>query len=380
MLNQLDELNEIVRFEPILIDLLDDINEQHSRILVMMFRLGGFTTLNVLTDYLSFAQPTVSIRVAELVNKGYLRKNTELMPMALVLLLSISDLKFTLNKRFEAQQNAVRFLQKVSKIRNKHVIMDTFVQAMHILHPKEEKLARMIAFTYLYQFLSRDELYQLVGFFEKEPEKITIEYDSIIASHNEIFHVAYRKHQKKEMFVQPRFPLNLFMRNKLVYLESLNQHYQSLLEELGNFMTGEYMSIIPHQLLNYPSEVKLKVETCLKHYSDIKIIDNSIYQNKEGTEGILNLITNRQQFSSDHKVMVLANNEVSIPKSVDQSQIEHNFIRDELSRDYKSRDFVIFGEHGCLVFPSQPNAVPYYNIAPMFTTNVLKIFKSNWRK
>ncbi len=70
-------MKEISRFEPLFMDLLeDDINEQHARILVMMFRLGGFTTLNLLTDFLPFlSQPTVSIRVAELVNKGYLRKN-----------------------------------------------------------------------------------------------------------------------------------------------------------------------------------------------------------------------------------------------------------------------------------------------------------------
>ncbi|MHA2295654.1 MAG: hypothetical protein ACXAEU_24765 [Candidatus Hodarchaeales archaeon] len=44
----------------------------------MMFKLGGFTTLNVLTEKLSIAQPTVSNRVSELEEMSYIRKNPSL--------------------------------------------------------------------------------------------------------------------------------------------------------------------------------------------------------------------------------------------------------------------------------------------------------------
>ncbi len=382
-------MKEVTRFEPLFTDLLeDDINEQHARILVMMFRLGGFTTLNLLTDYLPFfSQPTVSIRVAELVNKGYLRKNPELMPMALVLILSIDELGSQLEHRFEAQQNAFRFLLKTLKIRDKFSIKGMFIQAIQALYPKnkkveyeedelskEEALPRLVAFTYLYQLLPRNNLYELV-YRKKCPDKIAIKCDSIISSHPEIFHIVHKKHQYKEMLIRPQLPLDSFVKNRLTYLESLYTYNKKLLLELGNFLIGEYDSIIPHQLLNYPSEIKLKLEICLKHYKTIRIIDNSIYVDKEGTSGVLSLVTDRQNFTPDHKVLMLANTDIQIPDSVNQSQIQFFPLKTDIPRDYKSRDFILFEEHGCLVFPSQQNAIPYYNIAPRFTTNVLKIFQ-----
>ena len=378
VLIQLSELEEITRFEPLFIDILsNDITEQHARILVMMFRLGGFTTLNLLTDFLPFfSQPTVSIRVAELVNKGYLRKNPELMPMALVLMVNIKDLESQLETRIQAQQNAVRFLLKTLKIKDKTVIKDLFIQALQALFPKEESLAQLIGYLYLYQILPRDDLYRIVGFNGEDPEKKILEYDDIVTSHPETFHIIYKKQkQKKEMLIQPRIPLDSFAKNRITYLESLYSYYKRLLSELANFLTGEYESIIPHQLLNFPSEIKFKIEVCLKHYKTIRIIDNSIYVSKEGTKGVLRLITERENFTPDHKVIMLTNSDMWVPDNVNPSQIQFSLLRSDIPRDYTSRDFILFEEHGCLVFPSQPNAIPYYNIAPRFTSNVLNIFQ-----
>ncbi|MFX0205449.1 MAG: hypothetical protein ACFFDT_05640, partial [Candidatus Hodarchaeota archaeon] len=147
-----------------------------------------------------------------------------------------------------------------------------------------------------------------------------------------------------------------------------------LLSELGNLLTGEYESIIPHQLLNYPSEIKFKIEVCLKHYKTIRIINNSIYVDKEEKSGITSLVTERQNFTPDHKILMLAKTDFPIPEGLNHSQIKLFPLKTDIPRDYTSRDFILFEEHGCLVFPSQPNAVPYYNIAPRFTTNVLEIF------
>ena len=371
-------MKEITRFEPLFIDLLpDDITEQHARILVMMFRLGGFTTLNLLTEFLPFfSQPTVSIRVAELVNKGYLRKNPELMPMALVLMLDIKSLESQLKCRIEAQQNAIRFLLKTMKIKTKSTMKDLFIQALQALYLKEEPLPKLIAYLYLYQILPRDDLYRLVGYNGEDPEKKSLVYDDIITSHPEIFHTIYKKQkQKKEMLIQPRLPLESFAKNRITYLKSLYSYYLKLLSELGNFLAGEYEAIIPHQLLNFPSEIKFKIEVCLKHYKMIRIIDNSIYVDKEGTEGVLKLVTDRQNFTPDHKVSLFANTDIQIPENVNQAQIKLFPLNPDIPRDFKSRDFILFEEHGCLVFPSQQNAIPYYNIAPRFTSNVLEIFQ-----
>ena len=69
-------LKDTAVYEPFFMDHDNEINEQHARILALMFKLGGYTTLNVLTDHLAIAQPTVSVRVEELVEKGLIRKNT----------------------------------------------------------------------------------------------------------------------------------------------------------------------------------------------------------------------------------------------------------------------------------------------------------------
>jgi hypothetical protein len=356
--------------------LTDDITQQHARILVMMFRLGGFTTLNLLTDFLPFfSQPTVSIRVTELVNKGYLRKNPELMPIALVLLINIKSLESLLETRIQAQQNAVRFLLKTLKIKDITVMKDLFIQALQALFPKEESLAQLIGNLYIHQILPRNDLYRIVGFNGEDQEKKTLEYDDIVTSHTEIFHIIYKKqNQKKEMVIQPRIPLDSFAKNRITYLESLSSYYKKLLSELGNFLTGEYESIIPHQLLNYPSEIKFKIEVCLKHYKTIRIINNSIYVDKEGKMGVLSLVTNRQNFTPNHKILVLTKTDFQIPKGLNQTQIKFFPLTNDIPRDYASRDFILFEEHGCLVIPSQPNTVPYYNIAPRFTTNILDIF------
>ncbi|MFX1506553.1 MAG: hypothetical protein ACFFDC_10600 [Promethearchaeota archaeon] len=375
---QLREIKEITRFEPLFTNLLDhdDITEQHAHILVMMFRLGGFTTLNLLTDFLPFlSQPTVSIRVAELVNKGYIRKNPELMPIALVLMLTISSLESLLEDRFKAQQNAVRFLLKTLRIKQKSEMKDLFVKAFKALYPREEALAQLIACQYLHQLLPRDEMYRLVGFNGEDSEKKTLEYDNIIFSHPEIFHIVYKKQKrKKAMLIQPRIPLDSFVKNHLTYLESLYSYYKKLLSELGNFLTREYESIIPHQLLNYPSEIKFKIEVCLKHYKTIRIINNSIYLDKEEKSGVLSLVIDRQNFTPAHKILMITKNDYLLPKDLNLSQIKLFPLKTDIPRDYTSRDFILFEEHGCLVFPSQPNAVPYYNIAPRFTTNILNIF------
>ena len=373
-------------YEPLLIDLFkDEINVQHAKILALMFELGGYTTLNIVTDRLGIAQPTISVRVEELVKKKLLRKNTELMPMALVLLLDHEKLSSQINKRIISQRNAVEFLNKASTFKNLHSIKDTFIQAIHVLYPNQQVLANMISSVYLHQIILKDELFRLIHPDENLGRNTIHEYDLILSSSQDVLNLG--KYRKSETSVQPKLPLELFVKNRLTYLETLTDYYNNLLVSLRDLSSGEYVSIIPHQHLNYPSEVKKKIDICLKNYATIRVIDNGIYQ-KDSGKTLLELLINNEHFGftnkkgiqkENHKLYFLTNNDMTIPKSLKGSQIYHQILPKDLSNDYKMRDFIIFGNHGCLVFSSVPNIVPYYNISPRFITQLTHAFKSNWK-
>ncbi|MHA1944534.1 MAG: MarR family transcriptional regulator [Candidatus Hodarchaeales archaeon] len=389
MVSLLSPLKDTAAYEPFFMDILNNnIGEQHARILALMFKLGGYTTLNVLTDSLEIAQPTVSVRVEELVKLGLIRKNTELMPMVLVLNLRIEDLAITLERRVSSQLNAVEFLLKAARIDDKTKIKDTFLHAIQVLFPNQQTLSDMVSLVYLNQVIARDDLYKKL----KPNEKITkysyMDYDSFILNHHDLFHVLFGKQRKNEMFIQPRLPLDLFAQNRLAYLKSLKLHYTSLVTSLQSFLSAEYSAITPYQLLKYPSDVKKKVDTCLKNYSTIRIIDNAIYQRKGGPS-ILELLTESAYFGTtnkkgvqkqEHQLFVLSHEKPSILKKLKSKQIQYQPIKDAINRDYIARDFIIFEHHGCLVVPSIPDTLPYYNIAPQFTETSLNVFESNWKE
>ncbi|MFW9995767.1 MAG: hypothetical protein ACFFD4_27255 [Candidatus Odinarchaeota archaeon] len=372
------DIKESIAFEPLIADVLTHVNNQHVRILTMMFKLGGYTTLNVLTEKLAIAQPTVSNRVAELEEMGYLRKNSEMKPKALVLLLGAADLEILLKKRIEARHNAAGFLQELSGIRNIKLLEATFLQAMDTLYPGDNRMARMIAFTYLYQLLPVKKLIKLVSSTNGDVKKLSREIGVVIDTHPEIFQVIYQKHQKASTFIQPRLPLDLFVKSRLVILEAIHVHYEILLGHLKQLMVANYDSIIPHQLLQGIPEIKRRIDTCLKYYKTVRIIDNSIYRKRVDAEGIIELLIASENFEDTHEIMILSNHAVEVPESVKPSQIEHRSLKPPINRDYLFRDFVIFDNHGCLVFPSQGESVPYYNIAPQFTKTVLNIFNTYW--
>lgn len=374
------DIEENFAFEPVIMDALNhSVTDQHVRVLAMMFKLGGYTTLNVLTKKLAIAQPTVSNRVTELENIGYLRKNSELKPKVLVLLLTVEDLKTRLNLNIATQRNAASFLQEVSQIKDKQVIKDVLFKAMKALYPGGDLMAKMVAFTYLHNTLPRNELIKLVSSSEKAIMKLDREVDVILTSHPNIFNTIYYKYQKSGTFIQPRLPLDSFARSRLTILESIHHYQNILLERMAQLIGIDFESIIPHQPLPTIPEIKQRINTCLKYYKTIKIIDNSIYQNRFLNGEILKLIASRNHFTSNHKIKLLTNHSIRIPSNILSSQIEQRSIIKAINRDYITRDFIIFEDHGCLVFPSQVNSPPYYYIAPQFTETVSNIFNSNWR-
>lgn len=387
MVNLMSPSKDTAVYEPFFIDILNnEISEQHAPILALMFRLGGYTTLNVLTDLLAIAQPTVSVRVEELVKKDLIRKNTELMPMVLVLNLTIEELAKKLQKRISSQRNAVSFLLKASELENKSKIKNTFFQAIQVLFSNQRTLPKIIAYVYLNQVLTRNELYKQLENKGEISKYSYRDYDSLILDYRDFFHILYGKQRKNEMYIQARLPLDLFAKNRLTYLESLNTHYVNLLNLLESFLSEEYTAMTPHQLLKYPSDVKKRIDTCLKNYSTIRIIDNAIYQGKMGSS-IFELLTQSPHLGTtnkkgvptqEHKLFILSHEKPSIPEKYESLHIEFQPFEDVTHRDYTVRDFIIFDHHGCLVIPSIPNTLPYYNITPQFTKTSLNVFESNW--
>ena len=163
-------IEEIIPIEAFLLDIYQDLNEQHARVLAMLYRLGGYTTLNLITKLLGIAQSTVSVRVQELVDQGYLRKNPELMPNVLVVLTSLDDLKQALNALISTQQNAINFLKKTSLLSNKQLVEEALFHAFDVIFPQSPKLAKLISGVYMKEIISRNELYNLVRKLEKKEE------------------------------------------------------------------------------------------------------------------------------------------------------------------------------------------------------------------
>ncbi|UCE14454.1 MAG: hypothetical protein JSV04_04570, partial [Candidatus Heimdallarchaeota archaeon] len=282
-----------------------------------------------------------------------------------------------------AYNDACQVLSQLSDINERNLGNYTFIQAIDGLYPEktlyQTYITQLIANTYLYHPISRNELFQLVRSNLGESKKLEKELSTILASHSDIFHIIYQKQQKKDMFIRPRLPLRLFVQNRSRYLESLFFYYQDLLEEIADLMSSDYNSITPHESLQYPSEIKRRLNRCLNHYSTIRIIDNSIYKQRTETKNAMELLLENNNFSPAHKVLVLTKSKIQIPKNINSSQIIAHPLDEEISRDYTTRDFIIFENHGCLVFPSYPSD-PYYNISPHFTSTILDTFNSIWRQ
>jgi len=280
----------------------------------------------------------------------------------------------------EYQSNAIQFITRISQNKiNLNAVIDTLIKAIRTLYPENIILAEMIALVYANPSISRDRLFQKINTDKNDEQKISKPYDELLGSNKDIFQIIYQKQKKKETFIQPRLPLSEFILNRKKFIESISKHYMRLLDDLKSFDSGEYESIIPHQFLNYHSEIKQKIDACLKHYSFVRVINNSIFLQKYHKDDLITLITKSENFTENHKVLVLQKNGIITPSSLPKDQITVSSSTGLLKRDYSTRDFIIFNDHGCLVIPEKPSRVPYYNISPRFTANIYKVFESKWR-
>jgi DNA-binding MarR family transcriptional regulator len=380
-------VQEILPIESFLSNILPDLNEQHARVLAMIFRLGGYTTLNLLTKLLGIAQSTVSVRVQELVDQGYLRKNPELMPITLVMLATIEDLKQALGTLSSTQRNAAKFLEKSSKLQNKQLVEKFFTHAFDVLFPQSPKLAKLITWTYMKEIISRKELYDRVRMLEQKEEKekgfSDRVFDSIIEAHNEWFQTI---RQKKETYIKPVYPLDLYSKIRMDILREKHSYYSDLLHQIEQFMNVEYESIIPHQSIAYPSEVKLKIKSCMRHYNDLKIIDNGIYPTRgdlsKNGETLLMLILKNDRLLklNDYKIEILTQKIIDLPEIPSNVRIDQKLLKGDVLQDYRLRDFLLFEKNGCLVVPQNLKQSSYYNISPIYISTILEFFVSKWRK
>ncbi len=389
MIESPSPIQDIFSIEPLFLDIFRDINEQHARILAMMFKIGGYTTLNILTQLVDIAQPTVSVRVQELVDKGFLRKNPELMPIILVLSISMEDIKHALDERMRVQRNAIEFLEQASVLSNKQIIEALLIRAFDVIFPHSLKLAKLLAFVYLEEKITRDELYNLVRKLENKSKKdkgfSDRVFDSIIDAHKDWFQII---RQKNQFYIKSVIPLDVFAKTRLEFTEIKTAYYTSrLLTQLESSMTVEYESIIPHQILEYPSEIKLRLKSCLRHYRNIKIIDNGICKGKEDGESLLNLILNHKRVfrssksekqNSQFRINVLTSQQINIPEVPTNVTVKQKILKGDISPDFHLRDFLIFDKNGCLVYPKNPHQQPYYNISPQYVSTILNFFMQKW--
>jgi DNA-binding MarR family transcriptional regulator len=374
-------IEEIVQFEPLLQDLLDNsLTDQHIRIIALMFKLGGYTTLNVLTKVAAMTQPTVSNRVSELVELGYIRKNPELKPKVLVLLLSIDELSKLLSSKIDQQRDATSFLNQMAKIRDKTLATETILQAIDLIFPENELLSATIANIYLSGIISRNNLFNAVNNGSSNNTKIERQFDNLLMTRSDLFHIIFQKHQKKETFVRPRLPLDLFVQNRLDYLEAKNIYSNRLLLDLKQFISSEFDSVIPHQPLKYPTDIKHRINTNLKHYTDIRVITNDILKKRTNTgKGTIDLIHDNENFSNHHNLRILTGRKEYSPEIKTKNHVKSRHIGEKISSDYRERDFIIFDNHSCLIIPSNPKITPYYNISPGFIRTCTEFFEANWR-
>ncbi len=373
-------LKTTVPFEPLIMDALsignNGITEQHARILASLFKLGGYTTLNVLVSLVKFAQPTVSLRVQELEDYGYLRKNPEMIPTPLVMDITPNELRERLNWRSKTQSNAMEFLLKLHTEGIQYsTVQDTFIKAFRILFPHNQDLANLLAYTYIYPNLSREKIFELLKSEEEKPSKV---YEELLTTRGDIFHVVHRKKKKSDINLRPRLPLTKLLEYHKFYLDTLNNHYHSQLEDLDEFMVREYDSFIPHQYLNFLSEIKAKIGMCLRHYSQIKVISNGILEKKFPDNKLLQIIAEREEITTNHTLSILTTEDINNLENLDKNQYRIKKIEVPRQRDFSTRDFIIFENRGCLIIPERFDSQPYYYIGPRFMSTMNQYFDSEW--
>ena len=374
------DLKELAKFEPLLISLLEPkISEQEARILALLFKNGGYFTLNAISGLLDIAQPTVSIRVSELTAKGFVKKNEELMPIVLVLQIDNQTLLRSLNEKKNVLSNSISFLKKSENIIDQKRLVPYLEKAFKALFPLNKLTGRMLAHLYNNGIMSRNELYSKLYPRDKLTKNIESKLDQLLLYQNEYIQPLYKKYQKNETYFFPRLPLNQLLVARSSYLNELYQYYNKLIQELANYLKQDYDSFLPIQILQFPSDLRQRIDICLKKYNTIKIFYNNafpLHYKKNGS--LLDLIINSPEFKDYHKIKILRGNETRLEVPSKKVKVDERKLDMQVEEDFKKRDFVLFENHGCIVIPPRATNYPYYNISPRFIKKISSIFDYHW--
>ena len=392
MLDGVVNLEPIFKFEPMLHYLLDDsqLVDLEIRILTIMFRSGGYITLNHLTEQLDLPPPPVSIAVASLAKKKYLRKNRELMPIALVLLVSIRDLKTRLDQLRSKQQYATEFLLQLTDLSDVISLKSMAIRAFATLFPDEQepKFAVMLFELYTHDYLDKETLYQtLTNSTTKNKSKnknkissakVENKYEELLLKYPKLIQIIYKKYRRKDTYLRAQIPISSLAHIRGSYLRHLNTLYQDMIEELEKFMYRPFEAIISHQVLQFHSDIKTRIDTCLKQYHDIQMIYNGIYRKKTKKSDIIELLTSSNILNKHHRIRILSRRKKTIRTLIKPEQINQKLYSNELDLDFQNRDIILFEQHGCVVIPVQDRAMPYYSISPQLIKTVTNSFEMQW--
>jgi len=196
--------------------------------------------------------------------------------------------------------------------RKNDVLKDTILRAFQVLYPGIECLPEILTWLYTNGLLSRFDLLNSIGFDKKNPKHVRL-FDETVNRYSDLIQIFFRKYRKNDTYYRYKIPLHMLAKNRFNYLQLLRDYFASLLSKLEDYTAIDYNSLIPHQLLNYPSDMKLKVNSCLKHYSTVNVLDNSVFNYHGDNDGILSLIASSEEFTGEHGILLLANNPVKIP-------------------------------------------------------------------
>ena len=139
----------VTQYEPLIIDLLG-LKELEARVVTAMLLHGGYSTMKTLQDELDFKQSVMSDICNQLIKKNLLRKNQELVPVPLILLLDVAQLLLIYNQKRQLQINAANMLKKIAVQDNYtigfsdvvlvHWKFYSDVSEKHFVHEKNEYL------------------------------------------------------------------------------------------------------------------------------------------------------------------------------------------------------------------------------------------------
>ncbi|MHA1227020.1 MAG: hypothetical protein ACTSR2_13195 [Candidatus Hodarchaeales archaeon] len=386
------EMMEIIKYEGILNDILSLEDKEKARLLLHVILQGGFITKDTFYEKISMSRPTLIKKVASLIKKGYLRQNEEFNPIRITLLVNYEELSQKIAKVEQQIVFARDFLVKMEGIKSRDLLNERFKSAVRVLlgnvH-KKELLIEVLSILYVRQASEYIGINELNDKIKLLPGEIRPDvFMNILNCNSDLFYVFSHKvqvdsdkHQKlkKKYFIKPKYRLSKLAKLLFIKRKFELRNYKEELGELFSTFKPLNYDLFPHQLLTYSSNIKQRINSCLKFYSRIDIIFNRIYE--QSFDNFIKLIVKNNNFSKHHRIRVLSDQELSLKSNL-HLQVTCKLRHKSISKDYKERDIILFSRedeqpYGAIIFPQEPLS-PYYLITPHALDEIYTQFKQEW--